>query len=896
MDEHDGACSDSHQYEGGPSRRARSQRFSRAKTGCFTCRARRKKCDETRDAATGSCERCLKSGIECLGFPKLRGAPLAAHSKKLKAAAAEGPRRPPVDESVQDARADDLASIGMQADTSSFYNHRSMSVTSAQQLERNPFAGANASPVDNVHTLDELSLSDIMRLETPSPLMHASSQYPNDHHTSLFDPAADNGLAMQKSSRFRQQEPASPDGSLGLSDSFFSLAAVAAAASRNGGTGSGFGGLGSGIGSPIPGLTLNDWMPDMFERGSTPRLLAFPNVREEERALKSLAAFYGQFCWSWWVPRRAGRTGRRSLQHVVHAIERRLRRSEIVCTTVAAVAACYGFGNHITLNNDMSVESFRQSWERIYEVVCDTKTSSLCAYLDWLGASNDAQIAREGSVQSTQTFGPENHPSASSNMGMQSPSATSSRAAQEEWELSIPRNGDSGSSSGSKTTSQSQADRLFSFASKVLARVALAAKQDQDISTDMSAPLEYAALVHVDIYLQAAMDLALFAYASRPANVFHRELNAAGSLLESLLGRGQSVRLSEIDGVETAGFRTFVWSDITNAVVSARSTRLHYLFDDADRQHPRAGRSDGQGPDAKGKQQTERSDRNHDPSIASQVVDQTQGQEQARNSSDARHRSLTKRRSSTRHSHRKGVNISFGCPDDILVIFAHISNLHFQLRHARATGAIKGNGPESLPAWALQTAYDLARRIERSEQDAEQDYEEERYGQSTREGSIQPGGGEDVAQQTMGDSHMHREQQRSHHLEEGKLMLASMWRHAAVIFLHTTAYRLGPLGKVNQERMREIIRLWTANDLQADIISNGNPALPLLFAAFVAHQPDERQICRDALRLIGQHEVSRAGYRAFIERLWRKTDEAGFAMLWHDLVDDNSEESSIAIM
>ena len=71
--------------------------------------------------------------------------------------------------------------------------------------------------------------------------------------------------------------------------------------------------------------------------------------------------------------------------------------------------------------------------------------------------------------------------------------------------------------------------------------------------------------------------------------------------------------------------------------------------------------------------------------------------------------------------------------------------------------------------------------------------------------------------------------------------------------------------------------------------------MPILFAAFIAQQKSERNACREALKQIGRHERSRQGYRDFVERLWSKTDEMGFALLWHDLLDSETA-SEIAIM
>ncbi|MCO5613658.1 hypothetical protein L7F22_067936 [Adiantum nelumboides] len=777
-------------------KRARSQRFIRAKTGCFTCRARRKKCDETRDATTGGCQRCLRSGIECLGFPGLRGAPLAAHSKKQKA--------------VEDEKARKSAR-SLQADSAS--NRRS------QNVSTNPPPSTNESTANFV-----LPLNDLLQMVTPP------SSIKQINHD-------DNAQAMNA----------------WLNPSIFQFAPQPIP------TVEGEGGLVS-ISSPFPQLLFDDWISsDVLNSlannannvptttGVTPRIMSpFQGLRDEDHALNSLASFYAAFCTSWWLPKNESKSKRRNLQHVIHAVERRLRKSEIACTTVAAVAACYGFGNHQALFDNSTIESFRQSWERIYEVICDNKTSSLCAYLDWLSTNSTMLItssgggAGEGDCGSTPTTSP-------SSVGERNEidkQSTSSSKQQRPWEVLLD-NRTIQSLAGRSTNSQSasnnnlaipqtsqggpieaQADRLFSFASNVLAKVAFAARQDQCTSNDILIPLEYSALIHVDVYLQASMDLALFAFTSRPEKIFHRELEAAGSLLESLLGRGQSVRLSEIDGVEAVGFRTFAWTDILNSVLSARCTRLHYLFENPDESGDNGG----------------------------EVIS---GSKRKMNPNDDAEETTKSRRSN------RGISISFGCPDDILVIFAHIANFHFQLRQARETKAIQGNGPEALPAWALHTACDLGRKIEESEKNATE---------------MLTASNSDPSQ-----------------FEQGQRILAAMWRHAAVIFLHTTAYRLGPLGKVNQERMKSIIDLWTTSNIEMNLIDNGNPAMPILFAAFIAQQKSERSVCREALKQIGRHERSRQGYREFVEKLWRKTDELGFAILWHDVLDSESA-SEIAIM
>lgn len=49
-----------------------SRKVTRTRTGCLTCRRRKKKCDEERCPITGACIRCKQAGYQCEGFPELR--------------------------------------------------------------------------------------------------------------------------------------------------------------------------------------------------------------------------------------------------------------------------------------------------------------------------------------------------------------------------------------------------------------------------------------------------------------------------------------------------------------------------------------------------------------------------------------------------------------------------------------------------------------------------------------------------------------------------------------------------------------------------------------------------------------------------------------------------------
>ncbi|KAF5376164.1 hypothetical protein D9757_009339 [Collybiopsis confluens] len=62
----------------------------RAKSGCYTCRIRRKKCDERPDAE-GRCETCLRLRLQCLGFGAKRPEWLRG---MIKGHSGSGPRAP----------------------------------------------------------------------------------------------------------------------------------------------------------------------------------------------------------------------------------------------------------------------------------------------------------------------------------------------------------------------------------------------------------------------------------------------------------------------------------------------------------------------------------------------------------------------------------------------------------------------------------------------------------------------------------------------------------------------------------------------------------------------------------------------------------------------------------
>ncbi|KAG8793988.1 hypothetical protein FRC12_000952 [Ceratobasidium sp. 428] len=74
----------------------------RSKTGCLTCKNRRKKCDETRP----TCERCTRAGMECLGYAYLEEAGAKVRQPRAKLAARVSKPSPTVASSSRQSTTD----------------------------------------------------------------------------------------------------------------------------------------------------------------------------------------------------------------------------------------------------------------------------------------------------------------------------------------------------------------------------------------------------------------------------------------------------------------------------------------------------------------------------------------------------------------------------------------------------------------------------------------------------------------------------------------------------------------------------------------------------------------------------------------------------------------------
>lgn len=251
---------------------------------------------------------------------------------------------------------------------------------------------------------------------------------------------------------------------------------------------------------------------------------------------------------------------------------------------------------------------------------------------------------------------------------------------------------------------------------------------------------------------------------------------------------------------------------------------------------------------------------------------------------------------SARESRENQLRVSFGCPDDVLAILAAIANLNFMLSQARLA--------------ATGTALSAGAAAHVRSQQANATYSHVRGGDPA--GRLGPGPSSPTLHSMPGSTSTQAngahngltawamqltneyQQALSASLDRaatargglpplGSAAMEEMWRHGAQILLNTTLLGLGPLAPANRAACTAILKLWDlGRSVPAVTTACGNPALPLLLAAFVAVTEEDRRTCWEALHRIGQRERCRQGYRDFVYRLWRKQDRQGFAMLWTD--------------
>jgi hypothetical protein len=188
----------------------------RAKSGCYTCRIRRKKCDEAPNA-TGDCRTCVRLHLECLGFGPKRPDWLRESHRVLKlrqkiktflgsqgmikGTSGSGPRSP--DQGPPILRlymADDSSSCSSRSSTPVLSaDTRPIQVTSAERDQPNMLLSYNSPSGTAIYELYCTPLSTSFpvmhtmdHLGPGSPYAHSHAQlYPQDDLVPAFTPMTD---------------------------------------------------------------------------------------------------------------------------------------------------------------------------------------------------------------------------------------------------------------------------------------------------------------------------------------------------------------------------------------------------------------------------------------------------------------------------------------------------------------------------------------------------------------------------------------------------------------------------------------------------------------------------------------------------------------------------------
>ncbi|KAM0751037.1 hypothetical protein T439DRAFT_325193 [Meredithblackwellia eburnea MCA 4105] len=116
-----------------------------------------------------------------------------------------------------------------------------------------------------------------------------------------------------------------------------------------------------------------------------------------------------------------------------------------------------------------------------------------------------------------------------------------------------------------------------------------------------------------------------------------------------------------------------------------------------------------------------------------------------------------------------------------------------------------------------------------------------------------------------------------------------MWRHAALIYLYQSVYRVGCLSKVIRTALKQILKLGSrqisaADDVSGSVYATSVRGCPWFLAATVAIQSEDRELCRRGLDSCGPQKVHRDNLEA-AEKIWELTDTSGWAVDWKDFLE-----------
>lgn len=577
----------------------------RSRSGCLTCRKRKKKCDETLCEETGGCWRCRNAGYQCEGFrrPPVVFEPGSAFFSNRKRT-----KRSPASESLI-SRSN--SRIKTEVDSNGHVNGNANGSIEAQPHSLEPLETRSASHHATIGVVDQesldmaQSLAEFAGLATSSAcwllasdMAHAtthSSRSKDDRTASTLKNSASSSIpaaytsfvqssAGSQRSTQQTQPPAqplhnpmplqpSPVPCEIVGDCLFSGHTLCASCSA----------VASRLMEPDPAqLAALDAdlvqvqaqpMPSLYTpMGSRHHSPVAPDAHADNAksklVMESLIGYYSTLitCWVQGCNVRGIETStlfRRLVPYLLESVDRRppLRLS------IAAVTAGYVGGARLTWPKDV-VAIHR--WANTLRADRTSIADCVKANLSFTFPSTPDTL---WSVSPGASLSSESHAGISA---LSSANAERLRRA---------------------STTHATLDDLLVGQAQTLKQLALRsleqAVSDYRAKTTRAAGVSFtekgflAECVHVNPLLMTALNIAIYSFAEEGMQSYFEEAARMRSLIDTLLGSFPPVNLSKLTSHEHLGFRTYVWSDVTTAI--ACGTRPHlqlslstYVDDDSD--------------------------------------------------------------------------------------------------------------------------------------------------------------------------------------------------------------------------------------------------------------------------------------------------------------------------
>ncbi|CBQ73158.1 conserved hypothetical protein [Sporisorium reilianum SRZ2] len=530
----------------------------RSRSGCLTCRKRKKKCDETLCEETGGCWRCRNAGYQCEGF---RRPPVVFEPGSAATSSRKRTKRSPAADLLSNSR------IKTEGDSNGHVNG-SIDGQSGS-LASSAIGTVDQESLDMAHSLAEFAGLATSSAGWPLPSdMTPLNSPPTDDRTALKNGAPSNTSTSYSSfvhpsaGSQRSAQPTQPlSSSIApceiVGDCLFSghhlCASCSAVASR--------------LMQPDPAqlaaldadLVQVQPMPSLYtSMGSRHHSPAAPDTHADKAksklVMESLIGYYSTLitCWVQGCDVRgieASTLFRRLVPYLLDSVDRHppLRLS------IAAVTAGYVGGARLTWPKDV------------------------VAIHQWAKTLRADRTSIADCVKANLSF---SFPGTPDTLWCVSPGASLSSESHAGVTALSPANAER---LRRASTTHATLDDLLVGQAQTLKQLALRsleqAVSDYRAKTTRAAGVSFtekgflAECVHVNPLLMTALNIAIYSFAEEGMQSYFEEAARMRSLIDTLLGSFPPVNLSKLTSHEHLGFRTYVWSDVTTAI--ACGTRPH---------------------------------------------------------------------------------------------------------------------------------------------------------------------------------------------------------------------------------------------------------------------------------------------------------------------------------